>query len=407
MNDDTRRLLLVSPFPPPADGIGSHTRMLAAALREHAAVVIAAPGGGARTDIAEGVQRVLAPWQVRERSALLATVRPEALFVQFAIASYSSSLLGLDHLLRSAHGAGIPITTAFHEPQREQTALPLLGRAIYRRIAALTDVPIAYGEAGRAALLDAGIVSGGVSSIPLGVPQLAPPSAAGIEAVRARYGLTGRLVLMLGFIHPDKGADVLIGAARPLLQTHPDVTVVIAGEPRVRRGLFRAFGRVDARHLAELQSAAAWAGNRIRFPGFIDDIDLSNLLAAASVMVLPYRRITQSSIATLCVAGAVPTVASRLDGLMTTLDDGAVYVPPGDALPLAAALAAVLDDDDGRAIQRRALEARRDAWTPAAIADRIVEVTFGGMPSGVDGSAGGGTEGLGVGHTDEGRERAR
>ncbi len=371
-----RRLLVVSPFPPPADGIGSHTRMLAGGLRDRVEIAIAAPGAATAADAAD-VHRVLAVRSPAARAALLADFRPDALYVQFSIASYGGALPGLEHLLRLARRAGIPVTTAFHEPERELAALPVLGRAIYRRVAALTDVPVAYGRPAHDALLAAGIGRGRVALIPHGVPLLPVATPADIDRVRDRYGLTGRFALALGFIHPDKGGDVLVEAARTLLPAHPDLTLVIAGEPRERRGVFRAFGRVDVRHLAQLREASAWAGDRVRFPGFVADDDLPGLLAAATVMVLPYRQITQSGIAHLCVAGTVPAVASDLDGLEATLGDGAVYVPPGEPAPLAAALGAVLDDDEGRAAQRAWLAVQRDRWTPAAVADRIVEVALG------------------------------
>src|SRR5206468_8910564 len=102
--------------------------------------------------------------------------------------------------------------------------------------------------------------------------------------------------------------------------------------------------------------------------------DVPGLLAAATVMVLPYRRITQSGIAHLCVAGTVPAVASRLPGLEATLGEGAVYVPPDDPGALAAALREVLGDDGRRARQRAALAERRAAWSPDAVAGRAVEV---------------------------------
>ncbi len=376
MTGDRQRLLVVSPYPPPADGIGSHTRMLAGALRERVEIAIAAPGSATATTAGD-VHRVLALRGAGARAALLAGFRPDALYVQFSIASYGAALPGLDHLLRLARRAGIPVTTAFHEPEREFAALPVLGRAIYRRIAALTVVPVAYGRPAHDALVAAGIGGGGVALIPHGVPLLPAATDAGIDRVRARYGITGPFVLALGFIHPDKGGDVLVEAARMLLPAHPDVTLVIAGEPRQRSGVFRAFGRVDVRHLAQLREAAAWAGDRVRFPGFIADEDLPDVLAAATVMALPYRQITQSGIAHLCVAGTVPAVASRLDGLEATLGEGAVYVPAGEPAPLEAALGAVLDDDEGRSAQRASLAVQRDRWTPAAVADRIVEVALG------------------------------
>jgi len=116
----------------------------------------------------------------------------------------------------------------------------------------------------------------------------------------------------------------------------------------------------------------------------VADDDLPAVLAAAAVMVLPYRRITQSGIAHLCVAGTVPAVASRLDGLIATLGEGALYVPPGDPEALAKTLRRVLGDAGLRARQQAALAERRDAWSPGAVADRIVEIAL-GRPARSDG----------------------
>jgi len=101
------RLLLVTPYPPPADGIGTHSQMLAAALRERVEVAIAAPAGDAEA----GVHRVLGLRDRPARRALLDRFRPDAVYVQFAIAAYGASLPGLDHLLRLARARGIRIVT--------------------------------------------------------------------------------------------------------------------------------------------------------------------------------------------------------------------------------------------------------------------------------------------------------
>jgi glycosyltransferase involved in cell wall biosynthesis len=375
------RVLFVTPYPPPADGIGTHSQMLVAALRERVEVAIAAPGGGPGE---AGVHRVLGLRDGPARAALLDRFRPDAVYVQFAIAAFGAALPGLDHLVRLARARGIRVVTVFHEPERDIAALPVAGAAIYRRIAEGTDVPVVLAAPARTALAAAGIGTGGVISLPHGVPELPAVSAGEVERARIRYGLRGRVVLALGFAHPDKGADVLAQAAPLLLPAVPDATIAIAGAPRARRGLFRLFGRADARHLAAVREATAWAGERVRFCGFVADDDLPAVLAAAAVMVLPYRRITQSGIAHLCVAGTVPVVASRLDGLIATLGEGALYVPPGDPEALATTLQRVLGDAALRARQQAALAERRDAWSPGAVADRIVEIAL-GRPARSDG----------------------
>ena len=312
----TAALLFVSPYPPPADGIGSHTRMLVARARASGSRSRSRRPAPRPPRDAADVHRVLALRDAPPRGRRCSPgSAPTRVYVQFSIASYGGALPGLEHLLRLARRAGIPVVTAFHEPRaRARGAAGAGPRHLPARRGADRRARRATARPAHDALLAAGIGDGGVTSIPHGVPLL---RAAAAED-RARAGAVrpaGRVVLALGFIHPDKGADVLAEAARALLPAHPDVTLVIAGEPRARRG---ALPPVRARRRAppgRLREAAAWAGDRVRFPGFVADDDLPDVLAAATVMALPYRRITQSGIAHLCVAGTVPAVASRLDGL--------------------------------------------------------------------------------------------
>jgi glycosyltransferase involved in cell wall biosynthesis len=269
----------------------------------------------------------------------------------------------------------------FHEPERDIAALPGVGTAIYRRVAALTDVAVVPAAPASDALAAAGIDTSGVVRIPHGVRPLPTPSAHEVERVRMRYGLRGRVVLALGLAHPDEGADVLAAAAAGVLTALHDVTIAIAGEPSARRGLLRVLGPFDESRVAGLRRSTAWAGDRVRFCGPVADDDLPGVLGAAGVMVLPYRGITRNGIAHLCVAGAVPTVASRLRGLEATLGAGAMYVPPGQPDALAAALREVLGDPDRRARQQAAMLVRRAAWSPGAVADQIVAAAIGDRAS--------------------------
>jgi glycosyltransferase involved in cell wall biosynthesis len=373
------RILVLSPYAPPADGIGEHTRALARALAADADVVVGAPGNGGRErDGDVEVRRLLgarAATPGRSRT-LLADVDPDAVYVQFAISAFATALPAVFRICRAARGAGVPVVAAFHEAARELALLPGAGAAIYRGMLALTDVPVVLTPHAAAALAAAGADVARVAVVPHGVPALAAPPAAEVERVRAAYGMGPSPVLALGFVHPDKGADTLLAAVPALAARAPDATVIVAGTPRVRRGPFRAFGRLDRRHHDELRrAAAALPAGRVRFPGFVPAGDLAAVVHAAAVMALPYRRITQSGIAHLAVAAGAPVVASDLPGLRATFGEGARYVAAGDPAALGCALGELLADAESRrrlsAQQARTARAQSMSSAAAAVLDLV------------------------------------
>ena len=290
------------------------------ALRERVDVVIAAPGGARRADAPTST----ACSRSRDgaaRAALLERFRPDALYVQFAIAVVRRARCRASSTCcDSPAGAGIRVVTAFHEPERELAALPVLGRAIYRRIGgADRRAGGATARPARDALAAAGDRRRPRRRVPHGVPALPRAASARRHRARARALRPARPARAGARLRPSgQGRRRPRRSARPVL-----LPAVARRDDRDRRrsrargaALFRVFGRVDARHLAAAAGGDGVGGRPDPvLAGSSPTTTCRRLLAAATVMVLPYRRITQSGIAHLCVAGAVPAVASRLDGL--------------------------------------------------------------------------------------------
>ena len=152
-----------------------------------------------------------------------------------------------------------------------------------------------------------------------------------------RWHATGRHCFTSGSSIPHKRADFLIASFRRLLATHPDTTLVLAGNarlPEYRRAPIHDF--ID--DLGRDRS-----GDRHR-------VDLAESLSAhyrsADVMV------TASEHEGFCVplveamAFGVPIVARACAAIPETAGGCAVLVPPRDSSPtqFAAAVASVLDD---------------------------------------------------------------
>jgi phosphatidylinositol alpha-1,6-mannosyltransferase len=163
-----------------------------------------------------------------------------------------------------------------------------------------------------------------------------------------------RLVLGVARLVPRKGMDVLVRAAARLGPAYPDLTVVVAGTGRQAGAL----ARLVARHRAP-----------VRLLGSVAGASLPGLYGAADVFCMPCRNrwigLEQEGFGIVfleAAAAGVPAVAGRSGGTPEAVLDGEtglVVECPGDEVAVADALAALLDDPDGRA--RMGAVARRRA----------------------------------------------
>jgi glycosyltransferase involved in cell wall biosynthesis len=135
-----------------------------------------------------------------------------------------------------------------------------------------------------------------------------------------------RLVLFFGRIQSYKGIDVLL---RALALLPPDVRLAIAGP-----------GALDPLISRTAQSF----GSRVELHNrYLNDQEVAALMQRASVVALPYRHATQSSVPAIAAAFGCRLVASALGHFNEEIPRlGGILVPPGDPDALAAALAAAL-----------------------------------------------------------------
>jgi glycosyltransferase involved in cell wall biosynthesis len=143
-----------------------------------------------------------------------------------------------------------------------------------------------------------------------------------------------RDILFFGQIKPYKGVDVLIDAGIAMAATRRDFRITIAGRP------FQSMEALRAR------IARAGAEDVFRFDlDFLSDATLAEYLAAATIVVFPYREIDGSGALSHAISFEKPVVASRVGGFAELpFKDYIELVPPEDAGALAATLAGLLDD---------------------------------------------------------------
>lgn len=151
------------------------------------------------------------------------------------------------------------------------------------------------------------------------------PEPARRKQVRAALGLRddATLFIFLGRLHRDKGVLVLAEAFAQLASRNPGVHLALVGP--------------DEHHLAE--QVVAMCGTRCHVIGLTQRPE--EYLNAADVLCLPSFREGFGTVVIEAAAMGLPTVASRIYGLIDAVEDGltGLLCPVGDAAALSRAMA--------------------------------------------------------------------
>jgi glycosyltransferase involved in cell wall biosynthesis len=161
--------------------------------------------------------------------------------------------------------------------------------------------------------------------------------------------------LVVSRLAPEKGIDVAIDACRAA-----GLTLVIAGDGPERAALE-----------ARAAGTSGFAGARVRFVGRVDDVELAQLRAHASVALVPSRAAETFGLAAAeAMAAGVPVAASRVGALPELVEHGGL-VPPGDHLALAEAVERLASDPGAG---RRAYERVASVCAPQVVASALTEL---------------------------------
>ncbi len=330
-------------------GVGRHVRTLAAGLPAHGVRVRVL--GPAATEDLFGFTGAGAEFVAVEIGS-----RPGPRAVG-ALRRLQSGLCDTDvvhaHGLRAGLLAGVAVSRRAPYVVTRHNAV--LGGGPRRRLVTPLEVAVARRAcvtlAVSADLADRVRQVGGRDVRVLAVPAPRLPSGVAAAAgVRADLGAGERpLVLAVGRLHAQKGFDTLVAAAGRWARRTPPPVVAIAGEGP------------DRPRLAALVAAN---GSDVRLLGYRADV--SGLLAAADVVVLPSQWEGSPLAAQEALAAGRPLVATAVGGVPDLVGDGAVLVAPDDPAALAAAVAVLLDDPAaGVALAARGV-ARAATWPDEA-----------------------------------------
>ncbi|MEV0188320.1 glycosyltransferase family 4 protein [Kitasatospora purpeofusca] len=342
-------------------GIGAHVRSLAQGLVAHGVTVtVCAPAGA---DALYGFSRTGARFHLVDITPT-AGARSDAT----AIGELRRAFTGADvvhaHGLRAGLLSDLALRTAGRFPGlRPETPLVVtshhaldatgmerrLQRLMERRVARAADLVL-----GASSDLVARARELGATDARLG-PVAAPPMPEarlprdGARAALLDGGPDRPLVLAVGRLVPQKAFGLLLDAARDLAALTPEPLLLLAGDGPEAAGLRE---RVAAEKLP------------VRLLGYRTDV--SDLLAAADVLVLPSRWEARSLVVQEAMRAGVPVVATAVGGIPELVGDAAVLVPPGDAAALGGAVRELLADPERR---RRLVAAGRqqaETWPDEA-----------------------------------------
>jgi glycosyltransferase involved in cell wall biosynthesis len=170
----------------------------------------------------------------------------------------------------------------------------------------------------------------------------------------------GRTILFFGLIREYKGLDVLIRA----LAEVPDARLVVAGDP------------LDPVEPLQRLAAELGVADCVEWRlGFLPDEQIPQLMADATLVAVPYRKIDSSGVLATALGHGRPAVVSDVGGLPDAIRDfgAGQVVQPNDPQTLAAALRELLEPDElARAFAGAQAARKALTWDAAAAAHEAV-----------------------------------
>ncbi len=264
-------------------------------------------------------------------------------------------------LLRAPHP---PAVAVVHNPADHDSGLRhrLAARAVLGRCRALFT---------HARVLEEGLAAAypgrPTASCPLPATDVSPLPERSIARRQLDLPEGSRVALFMGLIRPYKGVDLLLEALARL-PAASGWELLVAGEPWGEQGA-----------LVQRLTRELGIGERVHLRlGWTPEPEVPRLLAAADLVVLPYRSGSQSAVAPMALAAGVPVLTTAVGGLAEIVRHGVDgwIVEPGSVSALTAALE-LLDRPRLEQLARGAREGGdRPTWDAyaAALEDLIEQI---------------------------------
>lgn len=225
-----------------------------------------------------------------------------------------SRLIGVRTLVKTVHG----------DPRyRNRSRI----RFVYDRF----DRVLAVSDAVRSSLVEGGVTPDRVETLRLGlIGDYARDDAERLR-LRELFSIPPSAVVVacIAFAASVKGVDILLQAVKSVLESHPDIYLLLVGVGPSDTGLVALASELDI-------------ANRVVWAGVVDDA--WRLLAAADVYVQPSRSEGLPFSVMEAMAMGIPVVATNVGGVREAVVDGETGVlADADPISLSTALKDLLD----------------------------------------------------------------
>lgn len=169
------------------------------------------------------------------------------------------------------------------------------------------------------------------------------------------------LLASIAVLRPQKALSVLLDAFASVLESIPDVHLLLAGDG-------------ECRDVLEQQARRLAINHRVHFLGRRKDVDA--ILRAADLAVMSSDFEGTPLVAYECIANRTPLVATAVGGLLDIIDDGRTgrLVPPRDPSALAGAIVELLSDPARREQMASAAAENSEQFTIGAAARRFASL---------------------------------
>ena len=146
------------------------------------------------------------------------------------------------------------------------------------------------------------------------------------------------VALFFGFVRRYKGLQVLLESMPAVIQTLPNLKLLVAGECYEDEAQYRDF--IAKNDLSDHVS--------LRFE-YIPESDIPDLFSAADIVVQPYASATQSGVAQIAFHYERPLIVTDVGGLAEIVphEKAGLVVPPQDPIALASSILRFFEDDMG------------------------------------------------------------
>lgn len=351
------KIAFVSVFPPNTNGIGDYLHDLARAMVERGGDVIVLGDRAGDKPVDVPVDRCWSTSGNWVPDVLAGVERSGADIVHFQHGGYMGRDQRLPSALEALRAKGIRTLVTMHG------VYPHTGRSLFaphkwpppkfhKALADAADAVIIHQRASAYdPLVEHGVDPAKIAIIPLGTPVV-PPVDPRAARERLKLATDKKIALFLGFIEFTKGVDTVVRAFKRVVREVPDAQLVIAGRIEQNDIADKIYGRV-LNWLVKRGRREGWIDYR---PGYLPAADVPDYIAAADLVVFPYRQKHGSASAVLSRAFAAgrPVVCSAgpkfLDAATAFGDDAStVLPPPGNVSAWAQSLTRVLGDDALRA----------------------------------------------------------